>query len=130
MQTRLQRRLKIISAETGEHGSITDGPEEVYIVDEVLPAASAGLSDNGIAAMTTFIKEMVPFFPMCDVIFCNFVEEHKMVAGEELYEKVDFILVNSPYNVRSDKEEVNTTHDVFAMEYMKDMSGAVFCDKL
>lgn len=97
VQTKLKRQKTAIKAPSKE-------PKEEDIVDDVLPAATLGLSEEGKAAMATLVKWRVPVCEAYDVEFRNVVEEHELGAGEELDGKVDLVVADPPYNVRRGRE--------------------------
>lgn len=51
-----------------------------------------------------------------EVDFENFVQGHKLDAGENRNEKVDFVLVEPLYNVRSDQNANALKYDIVISE--------------
>lgn len=53
-----------------------------------------------------------------DEDFRNLVEEHKLGVEENLTEKIDFLLDDSPYNSQKHQSEANEAYDVFGLNGM------------
>lgn len=47
------------------------------------------------------------------------VEKHKLGVGKNLIGKVGFVLVNPPYDVRRNRNNVNAAYDVFSSKHLQ-----------
>lgn len=59
---------------------------------------------------------------MHDSELLQYAQEHEIGVGGDLSKNVDFVLVYALYNVRRDRKDSNSTHDVFGLEGMKDIT--------
>lgn len=122
VQSKLKRgRAATEVAESRSAGSAASTKVD-YKVDEVEPAASPSLIEDGKRAMKRLAKAMASVCSIHDVDFRNLVEEHELSAGEDFAGKVGFVLADPPYDVRRNLMAPNTEYDVFGVKDMKDMA--------
>lgn len=55
----------------------------------------------------------------------NLVEEQVLAVGEDLIEKVGFVLAYPPYNIRREQNDAHVAYNVLEMNNMKDMAEAL-----
>lgn len=94
--------------------------KEESVVDKVDLTASSTMSEE----RSTVIKKLLEVMDLVrcihDVDFRNLVEEHGLGAGEDINAKVNFELLDPPYNEVVDQNAENSKCDVIILEGMRD----------
>lgn len=70
--------------------------------------------------MSIVLDEMKLASMVYDVEFHHFIESRKVVAGDLLEGKIDFVLSDRQYSVRNDRRTDNALHDIIKTEDMSD----------
>lgn len=113
------------TAETGKPSLRAGLSLKDDIANGILPSASSSLREDKKAAMSTLLKEMTPLSTICNVAFCNVVQEHELAAAEGLNGTEGFIPVKPPYNVQRNRKEGNAIYAGSVIEDLKDMVRAL-----
>lgn len=69
--------------------------------------------------MKRLLAALAPFCCIYDINFRNLVEEHAVVAGEDINGKVDLQLMDLLYNLRNDRDADSLEYNYFACDNIR-----------
>lgn len=95
--------------------------KEENVEDEVDPAASSTLGAEGSTKMKRLLEAMAPICRVYDIDFGKLVEEHELGTREGINGKMEFMFVDTAYNVRRDGNADNSEYDILTSEDMRHM---------
>jgi len=148
-----QRKRRRLQMQEGEDEEAIEGTgssaarsivkeEDTLVMDATVPAATAHLSPGGKDAYRKLQEAMSGY---CNIYDCNFQEledTYEEQTGEELEDAVHFVLTDPPYNVRRERNDENSEHDMLSNTDMEQAAqlmgrslkegchGHVFCAAL
>lgn len=96
-----------------------DGRNE-ELLDDIACSTSTLLLYTAKDDLAIFLHDMKSNFMVCDGNLQDLVKAHGDAPGDSLEAKVDFLLTNSPYNLRRCGRVDNSSHVIFTPEDMSD----------
>lgn len=90
--------------------------KEKNVVEAFALASSSTRSEDGLIMVKKLLESMGFVYCICEIDFKTFAVGHELVAEKYINEKMDFVLLHPPYNVRWDRNADSLEHDVFTSE--------------
>lgn len=125
MQSKIKKSRTSTEVRESRSAGCAANTKEEDVVEKVGPAASPTFSELCQTEMKQLVEAIASVGSIYDIDFKNLVEENELSAGENLVGKVEFVLANTPYNIRRDLMAPKSKYDVFELQGMKDMARSL-----
>lgn len=115
---RTRRRTEGIASEVSTAAAVKT--EDVVLA---VPTVTGEGVESSVSADTTILQEALKTY--CNIYDVRFQDlpETMELSGISLFERVEFVLTDPPYNIRRERGRSNSDYDVFTLQDMNELVG-------